>query len=63
MSMFLFFSPNSDSIGRMIGMVRSVSKLPTYRRRFRHVVKALSAYSIEKNGLVRTGSVRSVNSI
>ncbi|MED6157410.1 hypothetical protein PIB30_022816 [Stylosanthes scabra] len=34
---------------RMIGMVRSVSKLPTYRRKFRHVVKTLVAHSLEKD--------------
>ncbi|KAE9614314.1 hypothetical protein Lal_00016790 [Lupinus albus] len=34
---------------RMIGMTRSVSKLPTYRRKFRHVVKDLVIYSLEKN--------------
>ncbi|KAI4327462.1 hypothetical protein L6164_019922 [Bauhinia variegata] len=34
---------------RMIGMTRSVSKLPTYRRRFRQVVKALVTYSMDKD--------------
>ncbi|CAL0312802.1 unnamed protein product [Lupinus luteus] len=34
---------------RMIGMTRSVSKLPTYRRKFRHVVKALVTHSLEKD--------------
>ncbi|GAV80687.1 hypothetical protein CFOL_v3_24147 [Cephalotus follicularis] len=48
---------------RMIGMVRSVSKFPTYRRRFRQVVKALITYSIEKEGLNKISSVRSVASI
>lgn len=40
-------------------MVRSVSKLPTYRRRFRQVVKALITYWLEKQGLNRTGSMSS----
>ncbi|CAN6986376.1 unnamed protein product [Brassica oleracea var. botrytis] len=44
---------------RMMGMVRSVSKLPTYRRRFRQVVKALITYWLEKQGLNRTGSMSS----
>ncbi|KAK9285036.1 hypothetical protein L1049_024220 [Liquidambar formosana] len=48
---------------RMIGMVRGISKLPTYRRKFRQVVKALVTYSLEKEGLTRSGSVRSVASI
>ncbi|XP_061347005.1 uncharacterized membrane protein At3g27390 [Gastrolobium bilobum] len=34
---------------RMIGMIRSVSKLPTYRRKFRQVVKALVTHSLEKD--------------
>ncbi|KAI4386691.1 hypothetical protein MLD38_004602 [Melastoma candidum] len=33
---------------RMIGMIRGVSKLPTYRRRYRHLVKALVRYSVDK---------------
>lgn len=48
---------------RMIGIVRSVSKLPTYRRKFRNVVKALIAYSFEKDGTIRSSSARSVASI
>ncbi|CAN6825230.1 unnamed protein product [Brassica oleracea] len=44
---------------RMMGMVRSVSKLPTYRRRFRQVIKALITYWLEKQGLNRTGSMSS----
>ncbi|GJN02774.1 hypothetical protein PR202_ga20158 [Eleusine coracana subsp. coracana] len=35
---------------RLVGIVRSLSKFPTYRRRFRHVVKLLVAYSIEREG-------------
>ncbi|QCD81639.1 uncharacterized membrane protein At3g27390 isoform X1 [Vigna unguiculata] len=34
---------------RMIGMIRGVSKLPTYRRKFRQIVKALIAHSLEKD--------------
>lgn len=36
-----------DYLCRMIGMMRSVSKFPTYRRRFRLVVKALMAHSVQ----------------
>ncbi|OAY35456.1 uncharacterized membrane protein At3g27390 isoform X2 [Manihot esculenta] len=43
---------------RMIGMVRSVSKFPTYRRRFRLVVKALITYSTDKEGTGRSNSVK-----
>ncbi|CAN8276466.1 unnamed protein product [Cochlearia groenlandica] len=46
---------------RMMGMVRSISKLPTYRRRFRQVVKSLITYSLEKQGLNRTGSMSSAD--
>ncbi|KAF5736134.1 hypothetical protein HS088_TW14G00269 [Tripterygium wilfordii] len=48
---------------RMIGMVRSVSKLPTYRRRFRQVVKTIISYSVEKEVPHRSSSMRSVASI
>ncbi|KAJ9170713.1 hypothetical protein P3X46_018802 [Hevea brasiliensis] len=47
---------------RMIGMVRSASKFPTYRRRFRQVVKALVTYSTDKEGAVGSNSLKS-NSI
>ncbi|KAF3438940.1 hypothetical protein FNV43_RR17215 [Rhamnella rubrinervis] len=47
---------------RMIGMMRSVSKFPTYRRRFRQVVKALAAYSTEKEDFARSSSMRSIKS-
>ncbi|CAA7035832.1 unnamed protein product [Microthlaspi erraticum] len=51
-------SCNPSSVShKMMGMVRSVSKLPTYRRRFRKVVKALITYWLEKQGLNRTGSM------
>ncbi|KAJ8764456.1 hypothetical protein K2173_006196 [Erythroxylum novogranatense] len=45
---------------RMSGMVRSVSKFPTYRRKYRHVVKALLAYSADNEGSIRSNSIRSV---
>ncbi|CAJ1932861.1 unnamed protein product [Sphenostylis stenocarpa] len=34
---------------RMIGMIKGVSKLPTYRRKFRQIVKALIVHSLEKD--------------
>ncbi|KAJ4829599.1 hypothetical protein Tsubulata_014263 [Turnera subulata] len=48
---------------RMTGMLRSVSKFPTYRRRFRQVVKALLAYYADTECPVRSNSIRSVASI
>ena len=48
---------------RMMGMVRSVSKFPTYRRRFRQVVKDLVAYSSEKEASSRSNSMRSIASV
>ncbi|XP_021897634.1 uncharacterized membrane protein At3g27390 isoform X1 [Carica papaya] len=47
---------------RMIGMVRGVSKLPTYRRRFRRVVKDLILYSQENDGCHGRSSPSSVAS-
>ncbi|CAM8933948.1 unnamed protein product [Rhodiola kirilowii] len=44
---------------RMLGLIRSVTKLPTYRRRFRHVVKILVAHSKEGGGSIRCSSTRS----
>lgn len=48
---------------RMIGIIRSVSKFPTYRRRYQHIVKVLIAYSAEKeqhyNGSLSLRSVAS----
>ncbi|KAK9096899.1 hypothetical protein Sjap_022396 [Stephania japonica] len=44
---------------RVNGITRSVSKFPTYRRRYRQVVKALIAYSLGKEGTNRSGSTRS----
>ncbi|KAJ7952869.1 Steroid nuclear receptor ligand-binding [Quillaja saponaria] len=43
----------------MIGMVRSVSKLPTYRRRFHKVVKALLAHAVDNEGSGKSISTRS----
>ncbi|KAA8531708.1 hypothetical protein F0562_006575 [Nyssa sinensis] len=48
---------------RMMGMIRSVSKFPTYRRRFRQIVKALIIYSVAKEGLTGSISSRSVASV
>ncbi|XP_058228428.1 uncharacterized membrane protein At3g27390 [Rhododendron vialii] len=48
---------------RMTGMIRSMSKLPTYRRRFQQIVKALVIYSIEKEGMNRSVSGRSVSPV
>lgn len=50
---------------RMIGMTRSISKIPTYRRKFRNVVKALIIYSLDRDeGLpTRSMSSRSVASV
>ncbi|KAG2566558.1 uncharacterized membrane protein At3g27390-like [Panicum virgatum] len=41
---------------RLVGIVRSLSKFPTYRRRYRHVVKLLIAYSIERDGSCRSSA-------
>nr|GMD51769.1 uncharacterized membrane protein At3g27390 [Ipomoea batatas] len=57
---------------RTVGMITTVSKLPTYRRLFGQIVKALIAYSIPTEGCSTraiphcvhkaTGSIRSVSS-
>ena len=52
---------------RMMGMNRSVAKFPTYRRRYRHVVKELMAHAGGKGSsmmsvtrpLVKDGSINS----
>ncbi|XP_022773953.1 uncharacterized membrane protein At3g27390-like [Durio zibethinus] len=46
---------------RMVGMVRSASKLPTYRRRFRQVVKDLIAHASEKQDMARCNSMASTS--
>ncbi|XP_074564775.1 putative membrane protein At3g27390 [Curcuma longa] len=54
---------------RLVGMTRSGSKFPTYRRRFRQVIKAILAYSLEQEGTIEGGrshrvhSSRSISSI
>ncbi|GMH24087.1 hypothetical protein Nepgr_025930 [Nepenthes gracilis] len=48
---------------RLTGMMRSISKLPTYRRKFGQVVKALIAYHSEKAGTARLDPIRSASSI
>ncbi|WOK94313.1 hypothetical protein Cni_G03015 [Canna indica] len=54
---------------RLCGITRSVSKLPTYRRRFRQVIKILLSYSLEKEGYSERGrsyrshSSRSISSV
>ncbi|KAK1314514.1 putative membrane protein [Acorus calamus] len=48
---------------RLVGMTRSITKFPTYRRRFRQVVKALISYSLEKEGSSKTHSTLSRASI
>ncbi|PKA56107.1 putative membrane protein [Apostasia shenzhenica] len=35
---------------RLVGMTRTISKFPTYRRKYRQVVKTLIAYSNQKEG-------------
>ncbi|KAM5576511.1 putative membrane protein [Rosa sericea] len=46
---------------RMIGMMRGVSKFPTYRRRFHQVVKNLITYSIQKESTVAPSSIKSTS--
>ncbi|POO02784.1 membrane protein [Trema orientale] len=48
---------------RMTGMVRSISKFPTHRRRYRQVVKDIVAYYLEKENSNRSSSMRSIASI
>ncbi|KAI3871315.1 hypothetical protein MKW92_001642 [Papaver armeniacum] len=48
---------------RLMGMTRSLSKFPTYRRRFSRVVKTLVAYSLEKSSSIGSMSPRSTASI
>ncbi|KAK6923026.1 hypothetical protein RJ641_011330 [Dillenia turbinata] len=54
---------------RMMGLARSVSKFPTYRRKYRQLVKALVSHSLEKESIsqsiekdssIKSSSVRSV---
>jgi len=46
-----------------VGMTRSIIKFPTYRRRYRQVVKELMSYCQEKDGSAGTGSTRSISLI
>ncbi|KAJ4714901.1 Steroid nuclear receptor ligand-binding [Melia azedarach] len=48
---------------RMIGMISSVSKFPTYRRRFRQVVKALISYSEQGMDSTTSDSITTIASI
>ncbi|KAL9241559.1 hypothetical protein vseg_015661 [Gypsophila vaccaria] len=48
---------------RLIGMVTSMSKLPTYRRKYRHLIKGLTTYHAEMEGSVKFESLRSVSSV
>ncbi|WOH10101.1 hypothetical protein DCAR_0729562 [Daucus carota subsp. sativus] len=59
---------------RMVGMVRRISMFPTYRRRYRHIVKSLIAgkescapkegsFRSTKEGSIKSISTRSSNSI
>ncbi|WVZ85857.1 hypothetical protein U9M48_032719 [Paspalum notatum var. saurae] len=41
---------------RLVGIMRSMSKFPTHRRRFRHLVKLLIAYAIEREGSFRSSA-------
>ncbi|MBA0832496.1 hypothetical protein Goarm_016885 [Gossypium armourianum] len=47
---------------RMIGIARSMSKLPTYRRKFRQVVKELITHASDKQDIPRCGSIKSTSS-
>ncbi|KAL5992762.1 hypothetical protein ACLOJK_013681 [Asimina triloba] len=48
---------------RVIGMTRSVSKFPTYRRRYQNVVKVMVAYALDRGVSSASHSTRSVASI
>ncbi|GAB4848962.1 hypothetical protein Ancab_003776 [Ancistrocladus abbreviatus] len=48
---------------RLTGVVRSMTKLPTYRRKFGYIVKGLVSYDAENEGSTRHDSVKSVPSI
>ncbi|TYH44800.1 hypothetical protein ES332_D11G219800v1 [Gossypium tomentosum] len=47
---------------RMIGIARSISKLPTYRRKFRQVVKELITHTSDKQDIPKCGSIKSTSS-
>ncbi|XP_008805808.2 uncharacterized membrane protein At3g27390 [Phoenix dactylifera] len=48
---------------RLVGMTRGISKFPTYRRRYRQVVKQLITYSLDQQGSCRSRSTISVSSV
>lgn len=48
---------------RLTGLTRGASKLPTYRRKYRQVIKHLIVYSMAKDGAMRSMSMRSVASV
>nr|XP_043617200.1 uncharacterized membrane protein At3g27390 [Erigeron canadensis] len=48
---------------RLLGLTRGASKLPTYRRRYRQVIKNLIIYCAAKEGTGRSMSMRSVASV
>ncbi|XP_071710149.1 uncharacterized membrane protein At3g27390 [Rutidosis leptorrhynchoides] len=48
---------------RMTGLVRGASKLPTYRRKYRQVIKNLIIYCMAMEGSARSMSMRSVASV
>ncbi|KAF5791764.1 putative uncharacterized membrane protein [Helianthus annuus] len=48
---------------RLIGLTRGASKLPTYRRKYRQVIKKLILYCMDKDGTTRSMSMRSVASV
>lgn len=48
---------------RLIGLTRGASKLPTYRRKYRQVIKNLIIYCMARDGTTRSMSMRSVASV
>ncbi|GAB4846994.1 hypothetical protein Ancab_026006 [Ancistrocladus abbreviatus] len=48
---------------RLTGMMRNVTMLPTYRRKFRRIVKAMAAHHAQKEGSTKFECVRSAPSI
>lgn len=48
---------------RLIGISRSISKIPTYRRKYSQVVKALVAYCLEKEASTKSHSTRSLPAV
>ncbi|KAL4582308.1 hypothetical protein LXL04_006855 [Taraxacum kok-saghyz] len=48
---------------RMMGLNRGTSKLPTYRRKYRNVIKNLVVHCMARDGLTRSMSMRTVASV